>query len=86
MTAGAFSLGVAAEVHNPVAAWLNEHRNIQACVWTGLASNWKEQKTDFSVANVIRYLRGLPDPAGARDIQTRQHRFRPEYALLSVSS
>jgi hypothetical protein len=65
---GDFSAGVGAEVRNAIAGWLNEHRELQACVWTGLSSNWREVKdTDFSVANAIRYLRDLPDPAAARE-------------------
>jgi hypothetical protein len=65
---GEFSEGVTQEVRDAVAQWLEERQDIRGCVWTGLASNWKDkQKSNFSVSLAIQYLRDLPDPARARE-------------------
>lgn len=66
--AGEFSDGVGNEVRDAIANWLRERPHLQGCVWTGLASNWRDkQKSDFSVPLAIQYLRVLPDPARARE-------------------
>jgi hypothetical protein len=65
---GQFSNGVAKNVRDAIARWLEEHREFQGCVWTGLASNWKEkQKSDFSIPEVVRYLETLEDAGRARE-------------------
>jgi len=65
---GQFSEGVTKEVRDAMAKWLEEYRDIDGCVWTGLASNCKDkQKSDFSVPLAIKYLRDLPDPTRARE-------------------
>lgn len=65
---GQFSDGVTKEVRDAIARWLEEHREIQGCVWTGLASNWKEkQKSDFSIPRVVQYLKVLPNADRARE-------------------
>jgi hypothetical protein len=65
---GQFSDGVTKEVREAIARWLEEHREIQGCVWTGLASNWKEkQKSDFSIPRVVQYLETLPNADRARE-------------------
>jgi hypothetical protein len=40
---GRFSDDVSVEVRKAVIEWLNEHKDIDACVWTGLTSNWKKE-------------------------------------------
>jgi hypothetical protein len=63
-----FSDGVGNEVRDAIANWLRDRRNLQGCVWTGLATNWKErQKSDFSVSQAVQYLKNLPDPSRARE-------------------
>jgi hypothetical protein len=65
---GQFSDGVTQEVRDVIAKWLEERQDIRGCVWTGLATNWKDkQKSDFSVQLAIQYLKDLPDPARARE-------------------
>ena len=65
---GHFSDGSTQEVRDAIAKWLEERQDIRGCVWTGLASNWKDkQKSDFSVQLAVQYLRDLPDPARARE-------------------
>lgn len=65
---GVFSDGVGKEVRGVIANWLRDRRNLQGCVWTGLASNWKErQKSDFSVSQAVQYLKNLPDPSRAQE-------------------
>jgi hypothetical protein len=67
-TEGQFSEGVSQDVRDAVAGWLSERGNIQACVWTGLASNWKEkQKSDFSLEGALTYLGNLQKPERARE-------------------
>jgi hypothetical protein len=53
-------------VRESVAKWLTLHLGIDAAVWTGLPSNWKERRPDnlaekFSVDSAIKYLEGLRD-------------------------
>lgn len=65
--AGEFSDGVSAELRKAIAEWLRLHRDIDACVWTGLTSNWREKKkADFSVSSAIQHLKTLPEPARPR--------------------
>lgn len=65
---GQFSGGTVQEVRESITAWLQTHRDILGCVWTGLDSNWREkQKSDFSVLGAIQYLRNLPEPDRARE-------------------
>jgi hypothetical protein len=65
---GTFSDGVGNEVRGAIANWLGDRPNLQGCVWTGLASNWKErQKSDFSVSQAVQYLKNLPDPSRAQE-------------------
>ncbi len=53
-------------VRKSVAKWLTLHLGIDAVVWTGLPSNWKEKRPDnlaeeFSVDGAIKYLENLRD-------------------------
>jgi len=65
--AGEFSEDVSVEVRNTIAEWLKEHPDIDGCVWTGLASNWREAKdADFSVGAAIEHLEDLPETARSR--------------------
>ena len=65
---GQSSDGVTKEVRDAIARWLEEHREFQGCVWTGLAGNWKEkQKSDFSIPRVVQYLKALPNADRARE-------------------
>jgi hypothetical protein len=67
-TDGQFSDGVATNVQDAIAGWLEEHQEFQGCVWTGLAGNWKEkQKSAFSIPEVVRYLETLQDVDRARE-------------------
>ena len=66
--AGELSDGVGNETRDAIVGWLRMRQDIQACVWTGLASNWKEnQNSDFSVSRAVEYLKNLPDPSRARE-------------------
>jgi len=66
--AGQFSSGVSADTKVSISEWLQVHPRIDACVWTGLASNWRKvRKRDFSVDDALQYLRELPDPVRARE-------------------
>ena len=65
---GEFSEGTSDSVRHAIAKWLAAQPDIQACIWTGLTSNWKEmRKCDFSVADAIRYLEKLTDTTRARE-------------------
>jgi hypothetical protein len=65
--AGEFSDGVSVGVRKEMAEWLGKHQEIDACVWTGLASNWRDEKRgDFSVASAIQHLKDLPELARPR--------------------
>jgi hypothetical protein len=65
---GQFSNGAGDAVRGAVASWLKERPALQACVWTGLASNWKEkQKSDFSASRAVEYLQNLPDASRAQE-------------------
>lgn len=66
-SAGKFSDGVPHCVRKAIADWLEQHPDIDACVWTGLTSNWRDEKdTDFSVGTAIQHLRDLPELARCR--------------------
>ena len=66
--AGEYSQDVSNNIKDAISAWLPMHPRIDACVWTGLGSNWqKARDRDFSVGDALQYLRGLPDPARARE-------------------
>lgn len=60
---GHFSGSVSKVVCDAVTKWLKEHPDFQACVWTGLPSNWK---SDFTVSLAIQYLKNLPVESRAR--------------------
>jgi len=65
---GEFSEGTPDPVRDAIAKWLEAHHDIQACVWTGLTSNWNEiRKCEFSLADALRYLEELTDSARARE-------------------
>jgi hypothetical protein len=67
-TAGEFSEGTPDVVRDAIAKWLAAHPNIEACIWTGLTSNWKEmRKCGFSVADALGYLKELTEAARARE-------------------
>ncbi len=60
--------GVPDVVRDAIANWLAAHPDIQACIWTGLTSNWKEmRKCDFSVTDALRYLEKLTETTRARE-------------------
>jgi hypothetical protein len=65
--AGEFSDGVSAEVRKAIAEWLRLHSD--ACVWTGLTSNWrKKKKADFSVS-VALHAQVVPPEHSERRIE-----------------
>ncbi len=54
-------------VRDSMINWLANHPQLQACVWTGLESNWaKERGKNFSVDDALVYLTGLPNSSNAR--------------------
>jgi hypothetical protein len=66
--AGEYSPDVSTAIRGAISEWLRAHPRIEACVWTGLGSNWqKAREHEFSVGDALQYLRGLPDPARARE-------------------
>jgi hypothetical protein len=65
---GEYSPDASTAIKGAVSAWLATHPRIDACVWTGLLSNWrKAREREFSVEDALQYLRGLPDPARAKE-------------------
>lgn len=64
-------------VTETVCDWLEAHDDLDAAIWTGLASNWRSKRgSDFSVDDALSYvdeLRG-PELDGARDYITRAPR------------
>lgn len=66
--AGAFSEEVPADVQDAIAQWLALHRTVDACVWTGLPSNWMEKRgKPYSADDAVLYLTGLHDSRRARE-------------------
>lgn len=40
--------------------WLSDHQDVDACVWTGFGSNWRQKfGRDFAVDDAIDYIGGL---------------------------
>jgi hypothetical protein len=47
---------------NAVRAWLDQHPELDAVVWTGLSSNWREKRgREYSVDDGLAYLKSLRD-------------------------
>jgi hypothetical protein len=52
--------GVPSEIARKMSEWLDAHGEVQAAIWTGLPSNWREKRgREFSAADAIRYLEEL---------------------------
>jgi hypothetical protein len=65
---GGFSDGIVESVRESVSAWLRRKPHLSGCVWTGLPSNWEEERECiYSAADALKYLRGLPDSTRARE-------------------
>jgi hypothetical protein len=75
-----FSDGVAESVKQSVSEWLRQKPYLSGCVWTGLTSNWKKERNCiYSPADALEYLRGLDDPARAREyVQTAPAQIQTE--------
>ena len=57
--------GVPSEIARKMSEWLDGHGDVQAAIWTGLPSNWRETRgREFSAADAIRYLEELEVAAG----------------------
>jgi hypothetical protein len=57
---GDTAVGIRPEVMERVKDWLAIHEDLQAVIWTGLPSNWKEKrKRDFIPEDAVNYLREL---------------------------
>src|SRR5579863_4460969 len=47
-------------VRNEINSWLARHRDVDACIWTGLESNWEEARgREFQVEDALRYAAEL---------------------------
>jgi hypothetical protein len=45
-----------------IGPWLRNQENLQAAIWTGLSSNWNDQRgRPFTAEDAVRYLRELED-------------------------
>lgn len=65
---GDYSEGVTEVEKGAIASWLRDRPDIEACVWTGLPSNWEEkQNTQYSAEGAVHYLKERPDPARAKE-------------------
>lgn len=48
------------EMARRITEWAGQHADIEAVVWTGLASNWREKRgRDFSPEDAVNFLLGL---------------------------
>lgn len=48
------------EIVERITAWVAQHTEVEAVVWTGLASNWREKRErDFSLEDAVNFLQGL---------------------------
>jgi hypothetical protein len=54
------------EISRRVGEWLKRRQNIQAAIWTGLPSNWPQQRNgkQFTRADAVTYLRELESERG----------------------
>ena len=53
-----------------IQAWLDTHGDIDAVVWTGLKSNWKEKRScDFCTDDAIQYLKCLQAAGQSRSAE-----------------
>jgi hypothetical protein len=49
-------------VKEAISTWLHVHSDIDACIWTGLPSNWIEKRNrHYTVADSLDYLDGVHD-------------------------
>ncbi len=45
------------EVETELQSWLPKHEKVEAAIWTGLTTNWREKRNrDFSPEDAVRYL------------------------------
>ena len=73
-------------VQKEIASWLSRHSGVEACIWTGLESNWKEVRDqEFHIADALRYAVELEKAvthakdAAARDRANKKLREAREY-------
>ncbi len=51
---------IPADIKTTIRAWLEEHSDLGAAVWTGLQSNWEEKRSHvFCADDAIQYLKCL---------------------------
>jgi hypothetical protein len=81
---GVCSDGIADSVKESMSIWLRQKPDLSGCVWTGLTGNWeKERKCVYTPADAVQYLRGLDDPARAREyVQTTPSQIQTEARTL----
>lgn len=57
---GSNSDGVSQEVMTTITEWLNQHTDIEAVLWTGLPSNWRQKRArEFTPEDAIAFLSEL---------------------------
>jgi hypothetical protein len=81
--------GSASGLNTAIRSWLKSQQNLDAAVWTGLGSNWKDRRgRDFSAEDAVGYLSELErqrDEAAARyDRACEYIRNTPEQIQTSV--
>lgn len=48
--------------------WLSRHCDIDACIWTGLPSNWmQKRKVPFTIADSLAYLETVENLSVVRE-------------------
>ena len=58
--AGRIAPGIPTPVLDRVREWLGARREVEAVVWTGLTTNWLEQRGhEFTTEDAVRYLKQL---------------------------
>ncbi len=63
--------GILSGIRERVTKWLVQGKNIQAVIWTGLQSNWKEKRgSEFTPEDGIRFL---------LDLEAEQDRAKAKY-------
>ena len=70
-------------ISRKVGTWLAGKPELSAAVWTGLRSNWEENRNSktFSVDDAVLYVRGLED---AVNLGTAEERRKAEVVLNSA--
>jgi hypothetical protein len=57
---GSSEAGLDRATRESVAEWLETRPNLDAAIWTGLSSNWREERCrEYSVDDALAYLRSL---------------------------